>query len=309
MRRRLLWRVRRKLILSYIFVGLVPSLLIVAFFLLAGLLLFRNVASYLVQSRLNAHTEQARFLAQTVLLDVQRAGHRRGGARHPRAAAGECGGPLSLPLDRAGAGARPGMSSSGRPGASGRMPPVRLPTHGRPLGAPDGAAGLAGVDDLRRGGPDHRLRCRRREGGRGADLRLVARAVAVPPVRSPTWAVVLDLPISAAVESRIGDETGIRLGEVDRVPIDEAPGLGPGSRAEPGRGTGGRAPDRSAAAALGGVGAAPRLGDRDVGHGQRAALARAGRDVSPHRRRVGARRRGEQRAAAARCWPSACCSW
>ena len=47
MRRRLLWRVRRKLILSYIFVGLVPSLLIVTFFLLAGLLLFRNMASYL----------------------------------------------------------------------------------------------------------------------------------------------------------------------------------------------------------------------------------------------------------------------
>src|SRR4029453_6061719 len=33
-RRRLLWRVRRKLILSYIFVGLVPALLIIVFFLL-----------------------------------------------------------------------------------------------------------------------------------------------------------------------------------------------------------------------------------------------------------------------------------
>src|SRR5690242_108403 len=39
-KRRLLWRVRRKLILSYFFVGLVPGLLIIAFFLLAGLLLF-----------------------------------------------------------------------------------------------------------------------------------------------------------------------------------------------------------------------------------------------------------------------------
>src|SRR5262245_15383897 len=50
-KRRLLWRVRRKLILSYIFVGLVPGLLIIAFFLLAGLMLFFNVSSYLVQSR------------------------------------------------------------------------------------------------------------------------------------------------------------------------------------------------------------------------------------------------------------------
>jgi hypothetical protein len=73
MRRRLLWRVRRKLILSYVFVGLVPSLLIVTFFVLAGLLLIRNVAGYMVQTRLEAQAAQARFLAQTVLLDVQRA--------------------------------------------------------------------------------------------------------------------------------------------------------------------------------------------------------------------------------------------
>ena len=39
MKRRLLWRVRRKLILSYIFIGVVPALLIIAFFLLGGVLL------------------------------------------------------------------------------------------------------------------------------------------------------------------------------------------------------------------------------------------------------------------------------
>ena len=39
-KRRLLWRVRRKLILSYIFIGFVPAMLIVAFFLLVRLLLF-----------------------------------------------------------------------------------------------------------------------------------------------------------------------------------------------------------------------------------------------------------------------------
>ena len=36
-KRRLLWRVRRKLILSYVFVGVVPALLVITFFLLAGL--------------------------------------------------------------------------------------------------------------------------------------------------------------------------------------------------------------------------------------------------------------------------------
>jgi hypothetical protein len=43
-KRQLLWRVRRKLILSYVFVGLVPALLIITFCLLCGLLLFGTVS-------------------------------------------------------------------------------------------------------------------------------------------------------------------------------------------------------------------------------------------------------------------------
>src|SRR5437868_10440380 len=56
--RRLLWRVRRKLIISYIFIGFIPSLLIVAFFLLGGLFLFSNFSSYLVQNRLLSIAER-----------------------------------------------------------------------------------------------------------------------------------------------------------------------------------------------------------------------------------------------------------
>src|SRR5260370_41728985 len=73
-KRRLLWRVRRKLILSYIFVGVIPSILIVAFFLLGGFLLFYNLSTYLVQSRLGALGEQARFLAPSPAGGIQRAG-------------------------------------------------------------------------------------------------------------------------------------------------------------------------------------------------------------------------------------------
>src|ERR671922_3096448 len=51
--RRLLWRVRRKLILSYIFVGLVPALLIIVFFGLCGVLLFSSVGSFVLQTRLH----------------------------------------------------------------------------------------------------------------------------------------------------------------------------------------------------------------------------------------------------------------
>jgi len=47
-KRRLLWRVRRKLIISYVFIGLIPALLLVAFSLLCGFLLFYSFSSYLV---------------------------------------------------------------------------------------------------------------------------------------------------------------------------------------------------------------------------------------------------------------------
>ena len=53
-KRRLLWRVRRKMILSYIFIGFFPALLIVIFFLLSGYLLFYNFGLYQIQSRLRS---------------------------------------------------------------------------------------------------------------------------------------------------------------------------------------------------------------------------------------------------------------
>src|SRR5436305_339379 len=46
-KRRLLWRVRRKLILSYVFIGLFPAMLLVLFSLLCGFLLFYSFSSYL----------------------------------------------------------------------------------------------------------------------------------------------------------------------------------------------------------------------------------------------------------------------
>jgi hypothetical protein len=75
-KRRLLWRVRRKLILSYIFIGFVPAILIVAFFLLGGLLLFYNVSSYLVQCRLQTIEDQGRLVAQSTAVEIQRASGR-----------------------------------------------------------------------------------------------------------------------------------------------------------------------------------------------------------------------------------------
>src|SRR5437763_4311305 len=75
-KRRLLWRVRRKLILSYVFIGFVPALLLVAFSLLCGFLLFYSFSGYLVQSRVHALSQEARFVAQSAAVEIQRAGGR-----------------------------------------------------------------------------------------------------------------------------------------------------------------------------------------------------------------------------------------
>jgi sigma-B regulation protein RsbU (phosphoserine phosphatase) len=77
---RLLWRVRRKLIISYIFIGFIPSLLIVAFFLLGGLFLFSNFSSYLVQNRLTSIAERTSTIATATAVEVQSSSGRNAGA-------------------------------------------------------------------------------------------------------------------------------------------------------------------------------------------------------------------------------------
>jgi sigma-B regulation protein RsbU (phosphoserine phosphatase) len=71
-KRRLLWRVRRKLILSYIFIGVVPSLLILIFFLFAGSLVFMNVSAYLFRDGYDKVIEDARVSAQAAATEIAR---------------------------------------------------------------------------------------------------------------------------------------------------------------------------------------------------------------------------------------------
>ena len=65
LKRRLLWRVRRKLTLSYIFIGFVPALLIIVSSWSAGMLLFLNVSCLHAAQRITALVDQTRFLAET----------------------------------------------------------------------------------------------------------------------------------------------------------------------------------------------------------------------------------------------------
>ena len=72
-RHRLLWRVRRKLILSYIFIGVVPVLLVAVFFTLGGLLFFFNVSAFMLRNHVRSVIDGARFLAQAAapMLDAR----------------------------------------------------------------------------------------------------------------------------------------------------------------------------------------------------------------------------------------------
>ncbi len=213
-KRRLLWRVRRKLILSYFFVGLVPGLLILSFFLLAGLLLFFNVSTYLLQSRVRTLVDQASFLAQSVVLEAEHGDPpevlRRRLEQRLQIAAERF--PFtSLAIVAAEGLECPSNESSGQPPAA---RPVRIGPW-QHLNAPerlppwircDGFAGLLAYEGA---------------SGTSVETRLVMRAVALPQTTSPRWAVVVDLPFTNAIEERLRDETGIRLGEATALPFDD----------------------------------------------------------------------------------------
>ena len=287
----MLWRVRRKLILSYVFVGVVPVLLVITFFLLAGLLLFFNVSSYLVKSRLRSLTDQAQFLAQTTVAELQPSptaaafletlDRRRRGieTRYPF---------VSLAIVPVG-----GLTCPVEPARAARAPrtlPVTLPRTAGPWAHLDAPIGAAEVDHLRR-----LLRARspttfrRPPPTRRPHTRLVMRAVAFPDLPEPRpWAVVLDLPLSQIVEQRITDETGIRIGEVTALPFGSrenvVPVDGPAARADCRRSAGPRADAVAHHPALGRV---PRL--HRLGHAARSRAPRWRCASTPGRSTTGCR--------------------
>jgi len=216
-KRRLLWRVRRKLILSYVFVGMVPALLVITFFLLAGLILAFNVSSYLVQSRVRNLTDQARFLAQTVQLEVERAGSAAAveEALERRRSSTE----IRYPFISIAVVPVATLNCEVAPGQAGRVPkalPAPLPMVAGGWGhlpPPSTLPKWIGCDGF------SGLIAYHTAPGEAAvqpspETRLVMRAVALPEVPNPAWAVVLDMPLSTTIEQRIQQETGIRMGEV-----------------------------------------------------------------------------------------------
>ena len=218
--RRLLWRVRRKLILSYIFIGFVPALLLVAFSLLCGFLLFYNFSSYLVQSRLHALSEQARFLAQSTALEIQRAGGRDVAgilARRQATAAAEypdvsievlpvarvCGETPAAPS------AAVVQTSDFRLQISGPWAHVDPP---KTVPAWINCPGFAGVLAY----SHHRT-----AGGPADDTHLLVRGVAFPDAPRSGYAVVVDLLVTDAIRAQLRSETGVEIKSVKWSPAPE----------------------------------------------------------------------------------------
>jgi phosphoserine phosphatase RsbU/P len=206
-KRRLLWRLRRRLILSYVLIGVIPALLIVAFFLFATLLMFFHVSGYLFKRGIDDVVRDARMVAETTALEVER---ERGAetlpavldrrvADHQRRYEG-----LSValvPVERAERGPRvPALAA----GAWRHLdPPGRVPAWiGR-----EGFEGLVALDERRK----------------GVDAVLLVRAVVYPSVPSPGYAVVVDMPVDAGVAAEIREATGVELLGVDwRSPARDA---------------------------------------------------------------------------------------
>jgi sigma-B regulation protein RsbU (phosphoserine phosphatase) len=65
--RRFLWRIRTKLLVSYLFIGLVPVVLLSIFFLIAGLFALGLVASYMVSSQIDRKAQELQAVARATL--------------------------------------------------------------------------------------------------------------------------------------------------------------------------------------------------------------------------------------------------
>ena len=192
LRRRLLWRVRRKLILSYVFIGVVPVLLVSAFFAVAGAMSALSAISETVRREIERVAADVRVAAAVIGARLA-SGMEAAAALEPLAPAlrGDYPGASVLVLGPAEAGV---LASAG---AWGGGP--------RPEGVP-GWIGRHGFEGLVTLGPR-----------RPPAVRAVAR-VDGPNAR----AVVIDVPLDGKVRERIEAAAGVDLGPWGPLPADDA---------------------------------------------------------------------------------------
>ena len=177
LQRRLLWRVRRRLILSYVFVGVVPVLLVVAFVGLAGALTMLVTGAYMVRAELDDVVSDAGAIATAIGSHLAAGAAVDGVLAAYRAGAG-----VEVPVAAAvvGAGSR----------ALGSVGPWRHAARPDVLPAWVGKGGFTGFVALPDGAGLVARAARRVDGGR---------------------AVIVDIPVGASVVGRIAEATGVEV--------------------------------------------------------------------------------------------------
>ena len=238
-RRRFLWRVRDKMILSYVFIGVVPVLLLVSFFVVSGLVLFLNVASYLVINGFGNVENDAVYLARVTALEIQRGSGMAGAsailgqrqatlaARYPGASmavvptveAEPCiGGPEAQatsenPARQASALLGAGTPPEEAPAAAAvtaladgpwehSAPPTRLP----PWISCAGFGGIV-VEPAASAAPATAI-------VNPAPAVAFLRGVGLPDTPRPSFAVIVDIPKNGSLDDHLRDETSVKVGEV-----------------------------------------------------------------------------------------------
>jgi serine phosphatase RsbU (regulator of sigma subunit) len=195
-RRAFLWRVRRKLVLSYVFLGFVPLVLVMAFALTGAMLVYMMVANYVFRESFSDLVDDVHQIAETSAIELGRSATDARGAierKYDNLASQY----PDLSLAVVPVGARRGAVPDGWPLTAGtwrhRAPPASLPswvvlarrfsgTIVQPSDAPGGA------------------------------LQLVVRAAV--PTADGRRAVVADLPVDSLIVQRMHGRTGARLNAI-----------------------------------------------------------------------------------------------
>jgi sigma-B regulation protein RsbU (phosphoserine phosphatase) len=204
-RGKLLWRVRRKLLLSYLFLSVVPIVLVIAFALAGGVVLYDNLAAYLFRQGLNDVIEEVHTISETCAAEI---------GRNPAVAAAVANSKYSnwashypnlsfaiVPTSRNASVERTLTSGPWRHATA----PAEVP--GWVITAHGFSGALAG--DVN---------------GSGGDPRLVIRSAVL--TSDGRLAVIVDLPVDAGVASRIAERTGTRIEGITGSLVKPAPASG-----------------------------------------------------------------------------------
>ena len=202
-RRLVLWRVRRKLVLSYLLLGFVPVVLVALFALTGGVMLHTIVAAYVFDEGFRDLQDDVQQVAETSAIElgrtpqnVQAALDRKVANLAPQYPA------LSLavlPAAQDGAAVTEGADRTARAGSWRHLqPPTSVPPW---IGIARGFRGVLATSGT----------------SQQEEMHLVIRAVV--PTADGTRFVLADLPVDTDLVARLEDRTGARMGEMMIDPV------------------------------------------------------------------------------------------